>query len=137
MTQQIKMLLAIFSVLLGMSTAAIADESYNSSRELTTLSGQVTFERHATLIPMICELGSACPSRARSKAYWSLVVNSGGVRYELAQPVSFEALRAPEGFELDGVYIHDGDEITLLGIVETFTNDYGVISEVESVSVPQ
>ncbi len=143
MTQQIKIYLFIFSVFLGAGSYAQADNMTISdpSTVLTTLTGPVTFERHVTLVPMICIAGQPCPAHLQPQYYWSLDVTSDGVRYELAQPVSYASTdavnRAPEGFQIDGYYLREGEEVTLRGVVQTFTDDYGVISEIHSLSVSQ
>lgn len=145
MTLQIKNFLAMLSILSfgfaahGVSAFAdsVADPGQSVEGQIVTLDGSVSFEHHMTLIPLFCEQGSPCLNPAiESKPYWAMVLTTPtGVRYELSRPLLIEADRAPPGYRIHGVYLRAGDQVTLSGIVQTLTDDYGIISEVDSVSV--
>jgi hypothetical protein len=131
MTQSIKTILFTLAASAALSTSAFADGSV-----LSSVSGRASFERHVKLTPMIC-IEDNCPSRGPAEVYWSLVVISNGARYEFSQPIALGSSNrsAPANIQLAGVELHPGEEISVQGLIETYSDDYGVISQIDSISV--
>jgi hypothetical protein len=131
MTQPIKTILLTLAVSAAMSASAFADGSV-----LSSISGRASFERHVKLTPMIC-IEDHCPSRGPAEVYWSLVVSSNGARYEFSQPIALGSGNrgAPLNIQLGGVDLHPGEEISIQGLIQTYSDDYGVISQIDSISV--
>ncbi|MDR3606879.1 MAG: hypothetical protein P4M08_05795 [Oligoflexia bacterium] len=142
MTQLIRsvsVLFLAFTAVLITTNADSARADLDSVTVTTTLSGQATFQRHASLYPMVCYVGENKCERPSNQPryYWSLVVISNGVNYELDQPLSAgnDDGRAPNEFQVGDVVIYPGERIQLTGEIQNVSSDYGIISKIVSVSV--
>ncbi|MEK6706980.1 MAG: hypothetical protein AABZ06_14475 [Bdellovibrionota bacterium] len=98
-----------------------------------TVIGKVTFEKRTTIVPLsICEQGQICP---KPQIYWSVMVHSNGVRYEIDEVFGLGNFKAPEYVELTGVVIKPGCQVALVGRVEPITKDYVIVSDIKQAMV--
>ncbi|OFZ55730.1 MAG: hypothetical protein A2428_00085 [Bdellovibrionales bacterium RIFOXYC1_FULL_54_43] len=101
-------------------------------RNKQIITGQVTFEKRATVVPMaICEK-EPC---AQSQTYWSVLVNSGGTIYELSQAFEVGRSIAPRSVAVAGVMVHPGVHVAIEGTVDVITPNYAIISEVNDARI--
>lgn len=101
--------------------------------KLSRIQGAASFEMRSTVVPMtVCTEGMVCP---RSQVYWTLVVHSGQVKYEIARPFAYGSTVQPESLEVSGVRIRPGLWISLEGVVYSLMPNYNVVSDVRNITV--
>lgn len=105
--------------------------SEGSPREMR-VTGEVSFERRATIVPFrLCE-SEPC---ARSTVYWSVIVHSQGVDYELDQTFNSGEENPPEAIELQGVVLRPGTRVAMDGKVELVARGYAILMDLKKVDI--
>ena len=94
--------------------------------------GTVSFERRATIIPLVVCKHRPCPT---SKVYWSLVVQQNGVRYELAQPFAVGSTTVPEYIEILDTLINPGSKVQLDAYVEPICSDFSIMKDIQHIAI--
>ena len=120
---------------LGMPFAELA---FAIERPLATESsvvGSAHFEKRYTLVPLgtenVCQ-NDFCP---KSEPYWALVLENNGTQYEMDSIFDRGDTRSPEMLNVLGTIIRPGSRVVLDGELESFSNDYSVISQVKRASL--
>ncbi|HLE00435.1 MAG TPA: hypothetical protein VJB59_09250 [Bdellovibrionota bacterium] len=137
MSNQSRSFLIKFASTVVLISAAVLSGSPDSraagfGRNKQIITGQVTFEKRATVVPMaICEK-EPC---AQSQTYWSVLVNSGGTIYELSQAFEVGRSVAPRSVAVAGVMIHPGVHVAIEGTVDVISPNYAIISEVNDARI--
>jgi hypothetical protein len=129
----------------GSATLAYAAGDGIEASTVTTVRGKVLFEKRNTVVPYggdlfhaisellpFCDSMNNCP---RSSPYWAMLVDDGQRQYELHQPFAMGSSRAPESVQIGGVVLHQGNQVSVEGSIETISDSYGIISEVKSISI--
>lgn len=103
-----------------------------STEDTATVEGSVHFERRSTVVPFaVCE-SRECP---KSQTYWSMVINSQGLKYELDEIFALGKEKAPESIEVSGLVIRPGSRVAVQGTVSYINNNYGIVSNVKTIAV--
>lgn len=122
-------LLAAAIACLALTGFANADEGERSYQQVV---GIAQFEKHQTIValPLCGEL----PCQ-QSEAYWTLVLKSKRVRYEINVPFEEGRTIAPEFIEMDGAKIHLGSKVQIAGKIQFLSRDYAIVSEVKDLKI--
>lgn len=99
---------------------------------IRTVQGNAHFEQHHTIIPLICTREEGC---AKSQPYWTLVVNSAGVDYEVDAQFDLGSETAPKAVTVLGVVVPSGAMVSLEGSVEYTGDHYVLLNELRDVGV--
>jgi hypothetical protein len=147
--QMISKFLASFIIAIaafGASQALAADTSSGTSPSISpsnsgdnldlesikTVQGSAHFEMHHTLIPLICTPELGC---AKSQPYWTVVINSGGIDYELDAQFELGNGNAPSSLTVLGVKVLPGSLISVEGSVEYTGDHYVLLNEVRRIGL--
>jgi hypothetical protein len=122
-----------------LSSFIIAIVAFGASQALATdtssgmrVQGDAHFEMHHTLIPLVCTLEQGC---AKSQPYWTVVINSGGVDYELDAQFDLGSADAPTSLTVMGVTVRPGALISVEGSVEYSGDHYVLLNEVRNIGL--
>jgi hypothetical protein len=122
----------VILVCAGLSHVLFADETIRDVGPITRVTGNVLFEKRATVVPMlVCET-KICP---KSEPYWVLVVADGLMKYEVGQIFEKGSEVQPEAIELAGVVIRPGSRISIDGRVESVCENYAIVNDIQGASL--
>lgn len=107
----------------------VFNSDWNASK---TVQGNAHFELHHTLIPLVCTPIQGC---AKSQPYWTVVVTSDGIDYELDAQFDLGSADAPLSVDLLGVTVRSGALITVEGNVEYSNDHYALLDQVRRVGL--
>ena len=125
----------IFATLAFGASQAFASDTPAASPDTETtkiVEGSAHFEEHHTIIPLFCTQQQGC---AKSRPYWTLIVNSSGVNYELDAQFALGSEVAPETVTVSGVVVRSGALISLEGTVEYTGDHYVLLTQARNVGI--
>lgn len=99
---------------------------------IKAIQGNAHFEQHHTIIPLVCTRDQGC---AKSQPYWTLVVNSAGVDYEVDAQFDLGRATAPTAVTVLGVTVPAGAVVSLEGAVEYSGDHYVLLNELRNIGV--
>jgi hypothetical protein len=119
----------------GQAALAQVDPLAPGPGDYTTVTGTAAFERHQTWVPLAHCDDEGEENCVRAKPYWSLVLHSTGIRYELAQMFAEGSAEAPESIELASTVIRPGSQLAITARVQLISRSYGVLTDVKAVNI--
>ncbi|MCM2278795.1 MAG: hypothetical protein NDJ89_12035 [Oligoflexia bacterium] len=94
--------------------------------------GKVAFVRRTTIVPMlVCEDNRPC---VEPRTYWSLVIQAPETSYEVNATFAMGSAKQPSEVEFFGTRIRPGAQVAVEGRIETISDDYAIVTEVQKVT---
>jgi hypothetical protein len=94
-------------------------------RSYQTIHGAINFVQRVGIVPGTLDTNS----------YWSVIVQSDGVDYELSHVFGIENSLRPDSTTIAGKVLQAGDRVTIKGKTQQIRKEFSLLSKIESIEL--